>query len=49
MTTTHTFAVDIIIRRNKSDKEKALTYARITVDGEAKEISLKESIAVAEL
>ncbi len=48
MTTTHTFAVDIIIRRNKTDKEKALIYARITVDGEAKEISLKESIAVAE-
>ena len=48
MTTTHTFAVDIIIRRNKNDKEKALIYARITVDGEAKEISLKESIAVAE-
>lgn len=48
MTTTHTFAVDIIIRRNKTDKEKALIYARITVDGEAKEISLKESIAVSE-
>lgn len=48
MTATHTFAVDIIIRRNKTDKEKALIYARITVDGEAKEISLKESIAVAE-
>ena len=48
MTTTHTFAVDIIIRRNKNDKEKALIYARITVDGETKEISLKESIAVSE-
>ncbi|HEX7690924.1 MAG TPA: tyrosine-type recombinase/integrase, partial [Sediminibacterium sp.] len=48
MTSTHTFAVDIIIRRNKADKEKALIYARITVDGDAREISLKESIAVAE-
>lgn len=48
MNSTHTFAVDIIIRRNKADKEKALLYARITVDGEAKEISLKESIAVSE-
>lgn len=48
MNSTHTFAVDIIFRRNKADKEKALLYARITVDGEAKEISLKETIAVAE-
>jgi hypothetical protein len=48
MNSTHTFAVDMIIRRNKKDKEKALIYARITVDGDAKEISLKERIAVAE-
>ncbi len=48
MTSTHTFSVDIIIRRNKKDKEKALIYARITVDGDAKEISLKESISVAQ-
>lgn len=48
MNSTHTFSVDIIYRRNKTDKEKALLYARITVDGEAKEISLKESISVAE-
>lgn len=48
MNSTHTFAVDIIIRRSKADKEKALLYARITVDGEAKEISLKESITVLE-
>ena len=41
MITTHTFAVDIIIRRNKADKKKALIYARITIDGDAKEISLK--------
>ncbi|MES2331230.1 MAG: site-specific integrase [Bacteroidota bacterium] len=48
MTTTHTFAVDMIIRRNKTDREKALIYARITIDGEAREVSLKESISVAE-
>lgn len=48
MNSTLTFAVDMIIRRNKTDKEKALIYARITVNGEAKEISLKESIAVSE-
>lgn len=48
MTTTHTFAVDIIIRRNKTNREKALLYARITIDGDAKEVSLKETIAVAE-
>ncbi len=48
MTTTHTFSVDIIIRRGKIDREKALLYARITVDGDTKEVSLKETVSVSE-
>ncbi|MGV3596067.1 MAG: site-specific integrase [Sediminibacterium sp.] len=48
MNATHTFAVDIIIRRNKQDKEQALLFARVTIDGVPAEISLKESIAVKE-
>lgn len=48
MNATHTFAVDIIIRRKKQDKEQALLFARVTIDGIPSEISLKESIAVNE-
>lgn len=44
MKTTHFFSIDFIIRRNKENKERALIYARITVDEERKEISIKESI-----
>ena len=42
MKSTHSFAIDFIKRLCKEDKKKALMYARITVDGERKEISLKE-------
>lgn len=44
MKTTHSFCIDFIIRRNKENKNKALIYARITVDEERKEISIKEHI-----
>lgn len=33
MKTTHTFSVDMIIRRSKSNQTKGLLYARITIDG----------------
>jgi len=44
MKTTHSFSIDFIIRRCKDKKTQALIYARITVDEERKEISLKERI-----
>jgi len=44
MKTTHSFSIDFIIRRCKDNKKQALIYARITVDEERKEISLKERI-----
>lgn len=44
MKTTHSFCIDFIIRRNKENKNKALIYARITVDEERKEISIKEHV-----
>lgn len=48
MKTTHSFGIDFIIRRCKENKKQALIYARITVDEERKEISLKERINAAE-
>jgi len=44
MKTTHSFGIDFLIRRCKDDKKQALIYARITVDEDRKEISLKERI-----
>ncbi|HVU96166.1 MAG TPA: site-specific integrase [Puia sp.] len=44
MKTKHSFSIDFIIRRCKDNKKEALLYARITVDEERKEISLKERI-----
>ena len=44
MKTTHSFAIDFLIRRCKGDKQQALIYARITVDEDRKELSLKERI-----
>jgi hypothetical protein len=44
MQSRHTFSIDFIIRRCKDNKRQALIYARITVDEERKEISLKERI-----
>ena len=48
MKTTHSFSIDFIIRKCKEDKTKALIYARISVDSERKEISLKERIIASE-
>jgi integrase/recombinase XerD len=48
MKTTHSFSIDFIIRRCKDDRGQALIYARITVDEERKEISLKERINAAD-
>jgi len=48
MKTTHSFSIDFIIRRCKENKHQALIYARITVDEERKEISLKERIAASD-
>ncbi len=48
MKTTHSFSIDFIIRRCKDDRVQALIYARITVDEERKEISLKERINAAD-
>ncbi len=44
MRTTHSFGIDFLIRRCKDNKRKALIYARITVDEERREISVKEQI-----
>lgn len=44
MTATQSFSIDFIIRRCKANKKKADIYARITVDGVPKEISIKEQI-----
>jgi integrase/recombinase XerD len=44
MKTTHSFGMDFLIRRCKDDKKQALIYARITVDEDRKELSLKERI-----
>ncbi len=44
MEQTHTFAVDFVARKSKIDKSKAFIYARITLDGEPKEISIQEEI-----
>jgi len=48
MKTTHTFGIQFIIRTGKKDKDKALVYARITVETRRIEISLKKTIAVEE-
>ncbi len=44
MRSRHSFGIDFIIRRCKEDKTKAFIYARICVDEERKEVSLKEQI-----
>jgi hypothetical protein len=46
MQTRHSFGIDFLIRKCKEDNKRALIYVRITVDGERKEISTKESIEV---
>ena len=44
MEQTHTFAVDFIARKSKTDKNIAFIYARITLDRESKEFSIREEI-----
>jgi integrase/recombinase XerD len=44
MKTNNSFGIDFITRISKSDRHSALIFARITVDGDRKEISLKENI-----
>ncbi len=44
MKTVSTFSIDFIIRLKKQQKERALLYVRITVNGNRTEISLKEEI-----
>ncbi|HEU0227156.1 MAG TPA: tyrosine-type recombinase/integrase [Arachidicoccus soli] len=44
MEQTHTFAVDFLVRKSKTDKSIAFIYARITLDGESREISIQEEI-----
>ncbi|HZH65467.1 MAG TPA: Arm DNA-binding domain-containing protein, partial [Flavisolibacter sp.] len=47
METTHTFGIDLLIRKCKHKKKQGFIYARITVDQERAEISTKEKIDVA--
>jgi predicted site-specific integrase-resolvase len=44
MRSAHSFAINFIKRNCIGDKKRALLYARISVDGERAEISLKEQI-----
>jgi integrase/recombinase XerD len=44
MRSTHSFSVDFILRKCKGDEKHGLIYARITVDGEKREISIKEKV-----
>ncbi|HEY4785994.1 MAG TPA: site-specific integrase [Bacteroidales bacterium] len=46
MTTTNTFGIVFYIKRQKEKKGKAPIYARITVDGQRVEISIKKDIDV---
>ena len=44
MRTDKSFSIDFIIRKDKKDKSMAYLFARVTVNGEDTEISLKEKI-----
>ena len=46
MKTNHSFGIDFIIRKSKTEKNKGLLYVRITIDEERKEISLKDYINI---
>lgn len=48
MKSVNTFSINFIIRMNKKDKASALLYARVTVNGQRTEISLKEQIKTAD-
>ncbi|PVD53005.1 hypothetical protein DC498_06465 [Terrimonas sp.] len=39
-----TFSIDFIARKLKGEKDKAIIFARVTVDGETKEISTKDQV-----
>jgi integrase/recombinase XerD len=43
---TTTFAISFLTRKCKGDKKRADIYARVTVNGEQKELSVKEQISV---
>ena len=47
MKSTHSFSIDFVTRLCKENKKFAFIYARITVDGDPKEISIKEKIVTA--
>lgn len=44
MKTTHSFSIDFLVRKCKEDRKSGFVYARITIDVERAEISLKEKI-----
>ena len=46
MKTTHTFGIQFILRSGKKDKTKGIIYARITVETQRAELSLKKTMAV---
>jgi hypothetical protein len=43
---TTTFGISFLIRKCKADKKRADIYARITIDGDGKELSTKEQISL---
>lgn len=45
MRTEATFSVDFVMRKKKSDPHRGYIYARIRVDGDIKELSLKEEVS----
>lgn len=46
MKTTHFFGIQFILRPGKKDKTKGIIYARITVETQRTELSLKKAMAV---
>jgi site-specific recombinase XerD len=44
MKTAHSFSIDFLIRKCKSNEQEAIIYVRVTVNEERREISLKEKI-----
>ena len=43
---TTTFSISFLIRKCKADKKRGDIYARITIDGDGKELSTKEQISL---
>ena len=48
MKTTNTFAVLLFVRLHKYSQTEGLIYARITVNGTTTELSLKETVSIAQ-